>query len=196
MTMQKWKSRVLTGIVVLAAVAAGAVWFVRHEAQADLSHGSVPATLVIESASFTGGGPMAKKLTCDGANVSPDVKIPVVPQAAKSLVIVMDDLDTPFGFVHWLVYDIPPSVRDIGEGASAGARLPAHALEGVNDFGNAGYGGPCPPSGRHRYRLSVYAIDVDPDLPAGASKKKVAAAVSGHILAWGQVIGLYGRASP
>jgi Raf kinase inhibitor-like YbhB/YbcL family protein len=195
MSMLIWKSRLLTVIVLLAIIAAGAVWFVCREAKADLSRGSVPPTLAMASASFVDGGQMPRKLTCDGANVSPDVQIPPVPPAAKSLVVVIDDLDTPFGFVHWLVYDIPASVRDIGEGAAAGARLPAHAAEGINDFGNAGYGGPCPPGGRHRYRLSVYAVDRDLGLPAGASKKKLAAAVNGHILAWGQMIGLYSRAS-
>jgi len=193
--MRRRKWRLLAGIVVLATIAAGAVWYLRHEGQADLSRGSVPATLAVESLSFARGVQMPVSLTCDGDNHSPDVKIPPVPAATKNLVIVMDDLDAPFGFVHWLVYDVPPSVRDIAEGASSAGQLPPQAAEGTNDFARLQYDGPCPPSGLHRYRLSLYAIDVSLGLPPGETKGKLADAVRGHILARGQIVGLYRRGS-
>ena len=191
MKMPTLKWRLLTGIAVLATIAVGTVWFLRREGQADLSRGSIPATLAVDGASFLDGGEMPQRLTCDGDNLSPDIKIPPVPPATKNLVVVMDDLDAPFGFIHWLVYDIPPSVREIAEGASSRAQLPPHAAEGTNDFGRMHYDGPCPPSGRHRYRLGLYAIDVSLGVPAGETQAKLAAAVSGHILARGQIIGIY-----
>jgi Raf kinase inhibitor-like YbhB/YbcL family protein len=193
MARARWRSRVLIGVAVVATAALAGAWALQRAGHADLSNGQVHPTLRIASASFVDGARMPRKLTCDGASLSPDIKLPVPSPGAKSLALVMDDLDAPFGFVHWLVYDIPPAVRELREGASSDSSLPPQASEGTNDFGKLHYGGPCPPAGTHRYRISLYALDIGPGLPRGKTKKDLAAAVKGHILGEGQIRGLYGK---
>ncbi len=181
------------GLAILVALGAGAVWFAHSTGHADLSNGSVPPTLQIQSTSFAGGAQMPSRLTCDGGNLSPGITFPKAPAGTQSFVLIMDDLDTPFGIVHWLAYDIPPSTHEFAEAASTKSILPAPVAEGRNDFGNLRYDGPCPPSGRHRYRISLYAIDVALTLQAGATKASLATAVNGHIRARGQIFGFYSR---
>ena len=137
---------------------------------------------------------MPPKLTCDGPDLSPDIQLPTPPPGTKSFAIVMDDPDAPIKFTHWLAYNIPAGTRDIAEGASSPSKRLDHGAEGVNNFGNLGYGGPCPPVGRaHHYVLKVYALDVNPALPPGQNKQQLAAVLDGHVLAEGQITGLYAR---
>jgi Raf kinase inhibitor-like YbhB/YbcL family protein len=156
--------------------------------------GSPPASLPVHSASFTDGGTMAPRLTCDGADRSPQMQWPTPPAGTRSFAIVADDPDAPTAFTHWLAYGIAADARGLAEGASTPSHRLAHAREGTNSFGQAGYGGPCPPEGKpHRYVFRVYALDVDLQLPAGAGPDQVNAALRGHVLAQGQLTSLYAR---
>jgi hypothetical protein len=130
-------------------------------------------------------------------NLSPHLEWQSAPAGTKSFAIVMDDPDAPTDFTHWLVYNIPPSVRELAEGASTQRSMPQGAAEGRNDFGRSGYGGPCPPRGNpHHYVFRVYALDLRLDLFAGATRKQVDAAMSGHVVAQGQAVGTYQRMTP
>ncbi len=129
------------------------------------------------------------KFTCDGENVNPELNITGVPKEAKGLSLIVDDPDAPSGdFVHWVMWNIGAETTQIKENTN-----PAGAVVGKNDFGNNGYGGPCPPEGIHRYQFKVYALDVKLDLPASAGKQELLAAMNGHILDQTVLVGNYGR---
>jgi Raf kinase inhibitor-like YbhB/YbcL family protein len=151
-------------------------------------------SIVIESASFIQNQSIPSKYTCDGPNVSPPLEWKNIPEKAKSIVLICDDPDAPAGvWVHWVCYDIPPVKTSIFEGIPKSDSLPMGGKQGITDFGSIGYGGPCPPSGTHRYFFKIYAIDRLLGLPAGKTKKDIERAIKGHILAQGQVIGVYSK---
>lgn len=150
--------------------------------------------LKVESSAFKEGEMIPAKYTCDGMNVSPQIKWSGAPEGVKSFALISDDPDAPMGvWVHWVVYNIPPAVKELPEHVPASEKLGNGALQGVNDSRKTGYGGPCPPTGTHRYYFKVYALDKMLDLGPGATKKKVLDAMKGHILAEGQVMGKYKR---
>jgi Raf kinase inhibitor-like YbhB/YbcL family protein len=158
------------------------------------AHGQAHAPFWIRSASFSNGKSIPGRYTCDGANLSPQLQWQPAPAGTKSFAIVMDDPDAPIGFTHWLVYNIPPGVRELAEGASTQGAMLQGSVEGMNNFGRSGYGGPCPPRGNpHHYVFRVYALDIRLDLSAGATRKQVDAAMSGHLVAQGQIVGTYQR---
>ena len=127
--------------------------------------------------------------TCDGNDVSPELTISDVPEGTKSLALIVDDPDAPSGiFVHWLLYNISPNTTKINS-----KNIPTGALEGMTDFGRVGYGGPCPPSGSHRYFFKLYALNKVLDLPAGATKKQLEDSIIHNIIEKTQLIGLYSR---
>jgi Raf kinase inhibitor-like YbhB/YbcL family protein len=161
------------------------------------AHGQARASLWVRSASFSNGGAIPSDHTCDGANLSPQLQWQQAPAGTKSLALVMDDPDTPTDFTHWLVYNIAPGVRELAEGASTEGVMPQGSAEGKNSFGRSGYGGPCPPRGKpHHYVFRVVALDRLLDLPPGATRKQLDAAIDGHIVSQGQIIGIYQRAAP
>src|SRR4030081_2652915 len=144
------------------------------------------AKMKITSSAFQQGGNIPSKFTCDGANANPPLHFDQVPAGAKSLALIVDDPDAPGGtFVHWLVWNIDPKTTDIGEHSA-----PPHAVQGKNGFGNSGYGGPCPPSGTHRYYFRVYALDVA-QLQGGSTRADLDRAMPGHIIGQGQLMGRY-----
>ncbi|MFK2890500.1 YbhB/YbcL family Raf kinase inhibitor-like protein [Dyella flagellata] len=148
----------------------------------------------VSSASFTDGGKMPAKLTCDGANLSPEIRLPAPPTGTRSFAVVVDDPDAPVAFAHWLAYGIAASTRELPEGASTSSQRLEAAAEGINNFGRMGYGGPCPPAGAtHHYVFHVYALDDMPALPSGASAQQVYDAIHGHVLAEGRFTGIYTR---
>ncbi len=148
----------------------------------------------LTSPSFKDGDMMDSRFTCDGDNVSPNLRWSEVPEGTISLALVCDDPDAPGGtFTHWVLYNIPPLPSDLREGVPALKTLPNNACQGVNSFGSAGYGGPCPPSGTHRYVFTAYAVSRMLDLEPGASKKQVENAVQNRILGKAQLIGKYSR---
>ena len=143
----------------------------------------------ISSPVFAHNGSIPSKYTCDGADVSPPLMIGDVPATARSLALIVDDPDAPVGnWVHWVVWNINPATREIGEG-----NVPALGVEGKNGWGRNGYGGPCPPSGSHRYFFKLYALDTTLGLGSTATKKDLEMAMDGHVIARGQLIGLYKR---
>jgi Raf kinase inhibitor-like YbhB/YbcL family protein len=140
----------------------------------------------ISSTAFENEGMIPEKYTCDGRNMSPPLDIKDIPEEAKCLVLIVDDPDAPKGiWVHWLVWNIPVT-HHLKENL-------VHGIEGMNDFHQHHYGGPCPPSGTHRYFFKVYALDALIELSADAKKKELEEAISDHIIGFGELIGLYAR---
>jgi Raf kinase inhibitor-like YbhB/YbcL family protein len=154
----------------------------------------VEMTLALSSTAFQDGGGIPGDYTCDGQDISPQLSWGEPPAGTLSLALIVDDMDTGGKFTHWVIFNIPSTSRELAEAVPAGTQLPDGALQGKNDFGNIGYGGPCPPYGKtHRYRFTLYALDTSLDLEAGASRKQVLGAMEGHIIARGQLIGTYQR---
>jgi Raf kinase inhibitor-like YbhB/YbcL family protein len=145
----------------------------------------------ITSTAFEEGQPIPKKYSADGPNVSPPLAWDAPPAGTKSLALVCEDPDAPRGtWTHWVLFNLPAETRKLEEGA----KLPGGAVQGTNDFGKLGYGGPSPPPGKpHRYFFKLYALDTQLDLPAGARRQQLLDAVKGHVLAEGQLMGTYGR---
>jgi Raf kinase inhibitor-like YbhB/YbcL family protein len=182
------------GIVVLVIAISVAFFMLRERGRADIAGRQARASLEVKSSDFTEGGVIPARFTCTGANLSPALEIGLPPSGTKGFAIVMDDPDFPFGFVHWLVYNIPSQGRGIGEGASSQKQLPPGALEGVSGADTKGYTGPCPPGKKtHHYVIRVYALDTDLNLPPGITKQQLASGVTGHVLAEGQQTGIYSR---
>jgi len=151
--------------------------------------------LTIASDAFEHEGDIPSRYTCQGEDVSPALRWSGVPEGTQSLVLICDDPDAPGGtFVHWVIYNIPPTATELPEGVPPDPTLADGSRQGRNDFGKTGYGGPCPPPGpAHRYFFTLYALDVRLDLPAGATKAQVVEAMKGHILGEAQVMGRFSR---
>lgn len=150
----------------------------------------------MSSTAFGPGGPIPRRYTCEGENVSPPLTWVGVPTHAKSLALIVDDPDAPDPaaprrtWVHWILYNIPATVTELPEACNPQVFAPP-ALDGVNDWSSPGYRGPCPPIGRHRYFHKLYALDeVLPDLHH-PDKPRLLAALKGHVLAEAALIGTY-----
>src|SRR5437763_8887434 len=147
------------------------------------------AKMKISSSAFQEGGTIPEKFSKNGQNVSPELRIEGAPAEAKTLALIVDDPDAPVGlFTHWLVWNIDPKTTQLAEGSA-----PNGAVQGKNDFGDIGYGGPQPPSGTHRYYFKIFALNSSLDLTSGAKRKEVDAAMKGHIIAQGQLMGKYSK---
>ncbi len=143
--------------------------------------------LTVKSPSFQHISAIPKKYSCDGEGTNPPVTIEGIPKEAKSIALVMDDPDAPGGtFDHWVVWNIPPFTTKITEHSVPG-------IEGLNSARKQGYTGPCPPSGTHRYFFKVYALNTELNLGPKTTKRDLEKAMQGHILAKGELIGLYHR---
>src|SRR5438477_12023341 len=168
--------------VIIAAVSASAL-------VAIVSFAAGGAKMKITSSAFQEGGNIPSKFSCDGADTSPPLQISDVPSGAKSLVLIVDDPDAPSGlFTHWMVWNISPQSSGVAEGST-----PAKGMQGKNDFGKPGYGGPCPPSGTHRYYFKIFALDGELALSPGSKRAQLDAAIKGHVIAQGQLMGRYSR---
>ena len=151
-------------------------------------------SLKIEGPAFSDGGAIPSRYTCDGKDGSPELAFSGIPAGTKSLALICDDPDAPSGvFVHWVLFDLPPLAAKLPESIPGIAKPPTGGVQGKNDFGKIGYGGPCPPSGTHRYEFKLYALDTELKLPAGSSKANVVAAMQGHVLAEAKLTGKYSR---
>lgn len=167
------------------AVLSGAL-AIAFAAMASLAAGG--ARMKIISSAFQDGGNIPSKFTCDGADTSPPLQIEGIPSGAKGLVLIVDDRDAPGGvFTHWTVWNIPAQTSSIGEGDAP------KGVQGTNDFGKSGYGGPCPPSGTHRYYFKIFALDRELDLPSGAKRGQLDAAMKGHVVAQAELMASYSR---
>jgi len=143
--------------------------------------------LSVKSSAFETNKPIPRKYSCDGQDINPPLTIMGTPEDTKTLVLIMDDPDAPSGtFDHWIVWNIPPSTSRISENSVPG-------IEGMNSARQMGYMGPCPPGGTHRYFFKVYALDTELSLAVGSKKKDVEKAMQNHILAKGELMGLYSR---
>jgi len=145
--------------------------------------------LKITSPAFSMNGPIPAKYTCDGNDVNPPLLIENLPHGTQSLTLIVDHPDAPRGtWVHWVVWNIGPDTREIAENT-----LPPNALQGMNDFRRQAYGGPCPPTGTHRYFFKLYALDTIVTLGPGATKAALESAIKPHVLAKAELIGRYTR---
>lgn len=143
--------------------------------------------LSIKSPAFESGKPIPKKYSCEGKDINPPLNIEGTPEESKTLVLIIDDPDAPNGtFDHWVVWNIAPTTTSIGENIVPG-------VVGMNGARQMEYMGPCPPSGTHRYFFKVYALDTELKLGVGSKKKDVEKAMQGHILAKGELMGLYSK---
>ena len=154
--------------------------------------------LTLTSSAFAPMGPIPSKYTCDESDISPPLEWSGVPEKTESLALIVDDPDAPdpaapkMRYVHWVLYNIPPETRGLPEGVGK-ANLPAAAREGVNDFKRSGYGGPCPPIGRHRYVFTLYSLDKSFHDAGAVSKSELEAAMKTHVIEKAELIGTYAR---
>ena len=148
----------------------------------------------VTSSAFEEGGMIPSRYTCDGENVSPPLNWEQVPEATRTVALICDDPDAPMGtFVHWVLFNLPADTTELPEDFPDDETLPNGARQGISDFGKTGYGGPCPPSGTHRYYFKVYALDTKLDVVSIMDKPTLLEAMEGHILAQGQIMGKYKR---
>lgn len=149
----------------------------------------------LKSTAFRAGGVIPKQFTCGGENRSPFLFWNEPPRDTRSLVLIVDDPDAPGGtWVHWVVYNLPPSARNLPEHLPAGEVIAGGAKQGFNDFPQNGYGGPCPPPGKpHRYFFRLYALNSTLDLHGQVHRKDVDAAMKAHVLAQTELVGTFGR---
>jgi Raf kinase inhibitor-like YbhB/YbcL family protein len=157
--------------------------------------------LALTSADFEPDGEIPSRFTCEGEDISPALAWTGTPEAARSLALIVDDPDAPdprapkTTWVHWVLYNLSPSASGLPQGARVGD-LPKGAREGLNDWKRTGYGGPCPPVGRHRYFFKLYALDADlPDL-GRPTKARLEEAMAGHVLAKAELVGTYRKRGP
>ncbi len=151
-------------------------------------------TLTLQSPAFENGKNIPPEYTCDGADRSPELRWGDPPAGTETFVLICDDPDAPGGtFDHWVLYDIPSEARKIPAGVGPDEQPPVGGFHGVNSFGHRGYGGPCPPSGAHRYNFRLYALDTKLSLPPSETKKTVESAMKSHILDQGELTGIYRR---
>ena len=178
--------------LVLLAPLIVAGWFATYPAE----KGEAAVALALRSDSFDAGGEIPAVHTCEGANRSPHLGWAGAPEGTRSLALIVDDPDAPdpqapkMTWVPWVVYNLPPETAELRAG-SGGDDLPAGSFEGLNDWRRTGYGGPCPPIGRHRYFHKLYALDTKLPAHEGATKQWLEQAMAGHILAQAELVGTY-----
>ena len=156
--------------------------------------------LLLASPAFESGQPIARRFTCEGDDISPPLDWSDIPEGTKSLALIVDDPDAPDPaapkrvWIHWVLYDIPASVTGLREGAG-GEDLPEGSREGLNDWKKLGYGGPCPPIGRHRYFFRLYALDVMLGDLKHPTKAQLERAMQGHVIGQAELMGTYKKSA-
>ena len=187
-SLPKLKFQVLIMIILLAACT-------EKPGQPTRVVGGTPSSLTLTSPGFTQGEAIPTKYTCQGDDSSPALQWSAPPPRTKSLALIVEDPDAPMGtWVHWVIYNLPPDAGELSEGASranaAEFHLPKDTLQGPTSFNRSDYGGPCPPSGSHRYFFRLYALDISLNRP-GLDKAALLDAMKGHVLASGELMGTY-----
>jgi Raf kinase inhibitor-like YbhB/YbcL family protein len=188
----------IISLVAIVVVAAGIFLYFRSESSALDSEGlrkGAAMGFALKSPQFTEGSDIPRHLTCDGEDVSPELRWDGTPANTKSFSLVTEDPDAPVGtFIHWVIYNLPENTKELSENLPKQKELPNGARQGRNGFGNFGYGGPCPPRGpAHRYFFRLYALDRKLDLAPGASRGELDKAMKGHVLAQAELMGRYKR---
>ncbi len=151
-------------------------------------------SIILKSSSFNNGEMMPSRHAYDKENISPGLSWENIPANASSIAIICDDPDAPVGnWVHWIIFNIPPTKKELEEDIPKVPELPGGSRQGRNDYGKIGYGGPCPPYGTHRYIFKIFALDAKLDLKAGCSRGEIMNAMKNHILDKGELTGLYSR---
>lgn len=151
----------------------------------------LPKSVTVSSSAYANGEPIPSRYTCDGVDASPPLAFADLPAGAKAIALVMDDPDAPRGtWTHWTFWNLPTTTTKLMEGQDV---TKLGARQGKTDFGTSGYGGPCPPSGTHRYFIRVYAQAAPIDLAAGASVRDLVKALESTAIAWGELLGTYSR---
>ena len=158
-------------------------------------HGGDPVSFELKSADFTTGSTIPQQFTCVGADISPALEWNGAPASTQSFALIADDPDAPVGnWVHWVLYNLPANVHSLPQNFPKSEKAPDGSLQGHNDFGKIGYGGPCPPPGKsHRYFFKLYALDTHLALKPGASKKDLERAMQSHILAQAETMARFSR---
>jgi len=186
------RAAVYAAALVLSAHATGSDSSAQPRAGRKHAPDAIGASMKIESTAFQQHGEIPRKYTCEGEDISPPLAFRQVPPETKSLALIVDDPDAPDPkapktvWVHWVVFNLPP----LAPGLPEGAKLPAGATDGLNDWKRTGYGGPCPPIGRHRYFFKLYALDTTLELTR-PTKAQLEQAMQGHVLAQAEVVGTY-----
>jgi Raf kinase inhibitor-like YbhB/YbcL family protein len=159
------------------------------------AQGEQANTLKVSSTSFSSGGEIPKKFSCEGEDSSPQISWSGAPSGTQAFILIADDPDAPAGtWTHWVIYDMPSSTTSLNEGQSKSEQLPDGSKQGRNDFRKIGYNGPCPPAGKaHRYFFKVYALDRKLNTKPGAARSEVEKAMQGHVQAEGEYMGTYRR---
>ena len=151
-------------------------------------------TFHLNSEAFNQGERIPQRYSCDGEDISPPLRWTDPPEGTQSFALVMDDPDAPMGtWVHWVLYNVPPGTRMLAEGFPSDPQISSGARNGHNSWSRMGYGGPCPPSGSHRYFFRIYALDQILTLAPGADKAQLIQTIQGHILAEAELMGTYQR---
>lgn len=152
------------------------------------------AELNITSRAFAAGGMIPKEFTCDGANTSPQLAWDSGPEKTKGFALITDDPDAPGKtWVHWVAFNIPANVKELPANVPAQEAISVGGKQGTNDFKKVGYGGPCPPTGAHRYYFHLYALDTELNLDSSTTKDQLLKTMEGHVLAEGELMGKYQR---
>lgn len=160
-----------------------------------LATGGAAMAMTLKSSAFAPGAAIPAKHTCDGADLSPPLFWSGAPANTRSFALIADDPDAPAGtWVHWVLWNIPASANSLQEGIGRSPTRADGIRQGVTDFRRAGYGGPCPPSGTHRYFFRLAALDAVLDLPENATRAQLEAAMQGHVLGTAELMGTYARA--
>ncbi len=159
-----------------------------------VAKGGTLLTIKVTSTAFKDGGVIPLKYTCDGEDGSPPISWDTLPAVTQSIALISDDPDAPMGnWVHWVVYNLPATFKELKEGIPPAEAIAGGGKQGINDFGRFGYGGPCPPGGTHRYFFKLYALDAVMDISGKVTKNKLESAMKGHVLAQGELMGRYSR---
>lgn len=182
----KYHRAMLIFSIPLVLIFGGVWWYLQQEGGESRTKPLMPSTMQITSTAFQDNKNIPSKYTCDAENINPPLSISEVPEDAKSLALIVDDPDAPSKtWVHWVAWDIDPSESEIKEGSAP------TGTEGTTDFGTTGWGGPCPPSGTHRYFFKLYALNAKLNLDPSTTKESLESAMEGHILEESELIGLY-----
>jgi Raf kinase inhibitor-like YbhB/YbcL family protein len=199
MRPQSWVFAVLHVSLIIILSACDATPSSSPPASQPRKEATVPAKIILQSSAFAQNETVPRKHTGDGDDKSPPLSWSGVPAGTKELALIVDDPDapTPTPWVHWVLYGIPLETASLPEGITPSLRVsqPPGLLQGKNSWGKVGYGGPAPPKGhgKHRYFFRLYAVDAPLGLEPGASKEALIKAMSGHVLAEGELIGIYQR---
>ncbi len=149
---------------------------------------------LLSSPAFNTGHPIPKRFTCDGEDLSPPLFWKEAPTQVKSFALIVDDPDAPKAtWIHWVIYNLPASCNNLPEGIPGILQLLEGGVHGNNSWSKPGYGGPCPPSGTHRYYFKLYALDRQLQIASGATKTALLAAMEGHILDHAELMGTFNR---